>query len=151
MTDLENELANTSALSARERELLEPPKPVTHAESHRTTLLEEMLADEAFDRHNRLRVIELTHLEPSELARYVDETCKGDPRHDLVSYLTEGIDELPFEARPKLCRLMRRLLVGEITIEEQCTLNEFLVKAMLAQGLHNVKYALEQARRRVRA
>lgn len=149
MTDLERELANASALSAGERELLDRPTP--QEANNPTTLIEDMLADEAFDRRNRLAAIDLTHLEPSELARYVDETCKGDPRHDVVSYLTSGMDELEFAARPKLCRLVRRLLLGEITIEEQASLNELLVKAMLAQGLHNVQCALGQARRRVRS
>lgn len=112
-----------------------------------TTLIEEMLADDAFDRAKRLPVLELTHLEPAELARYIDETCGGDPRYDFAGHLTDGIDDMVLVDRPRMNALVRRLLTGEITVEEQARFNEIAVRAMLEHGVREVRSALELARR----
>lgn len=112
-----------------------------------TTLIEELLTDDAFDRAKRLPVLELTHLEPAELARHIDETCGGDPRYDVTGYLAEGLDDMAMVDRPRMNALVRRLLTGEITVEEQARFNELAVKAMLEHGVREVRSALELARR----
>lgn len=121
------------------RDLAQPP-----------TLIEEILRGEAYERGNDLAVQELIHLEPSELAKHIDDTCHGDPRCDYAGHLTDGLDDMAMVDRPKCNQLVRKLLLGEITIEDQARLNEICVKAMLAHGLHEVRAALEQARKAVR-
>lgn len=111
------------------------------------TLIEEMLLDEAFDRRHRLAVLELEHLDATELDRYVSETCNGDPRYDLATHLEQGLADMKLIERPRLNELVRKLLLGQITVEEQVELNEIQVRAMLSNGLHEVRNALEQARR----
>jgi hypothetical protein len=109
------------------------------------TLIEELLRDEAFDLVNRLPLIDLT-IEPTELARHIEETCNGDPRYDFVGHYADGMDDMPMVDRPKMNELVRKLLLGEITIDEQARLNELAVKAMLEHGLGQVRAALEIAR-----
>lgn len=110
-----------------------------------TTLVEEILANDEYDRRNRLPVQELTHLEAEELARHIEETCNGDPRYDFGSYLTAGLDDMLIVDRKHLNLLVRKLLIGEITVQQQADLNEIMVKAMLEHGVHEVRAALNQA------
>lgn len=111
-----------------------------------STLIDELLLDEAYDRKRRLPMVPLSHLEPVELVRYIDETCKGDPRHDFTSYLCDGLADMPMIERPRVNDLIRKLLVGVITIEEQAHLNALCVRAMLQCGVHEVRAALDRAR-----
>jgi hypothetical protein len=110
------------------------------------TLIDELLLDDTYDRQRHIPVVPLTHIEPIELVRFVDDTCKGDPRSDFASYLCDGIADMPMIERPHLNVLIRKLVLGVITIEEQAHLNALSVRAMLQCGVHDVRAALEKAR-----
>ena len=110
------------------------------------TLIDELLLDEAYDRKRHLPVAPLSHIEAVELVRFVADTCNGDPRHDFTSYLCDGLADMPMIERPHLNVLIRKLLLGVITIEEQAHLNALCVRAMLQCGVHDVRAALERAR-----
>lgn len=113
--------------------------------NRRSTLVEEMLAEDNYDRRYGIEPLELTHLEPAELARHIEETCK-DPSGDFASFYADGLNDMAMVDRPKMNALVRRLLLGEITVEEQARLNEIAIKAMLAHGVHEVQAALDQTR-----
>jgi hypothetical protein len=110
------------------------------------TLIDELLLNEAYDRQRRLPLVPLTHIERIELVRFVDDTCNGDPRCDFASYLCDGLADMPMIERPHVNTLIRKLLLGVITIEEQAHLNALSVRAMLQCGIHEVRAALEKAR-----
>ncbi len=108
------------------------------------TLVQELIQSAACDRRHGRAPESLQHVEARELARFIDETSTA-PRDDFGSYLTAGLDDMPLADRTHFNYLTRRLLIGEITVQQQADLNEICVRAMLAFGAGEVRHAVEQA------
>jgi hypothetical protein len=110
-----------------------------------TTLVEELLADQRYDRRNGIKSPAL-HLEARELVRFVAETC-DDESGDMLSFLCDAANDAEGDARNKLNELTAKLLLGTITIDEQQRWNDLMRSAMIDSGAHKVRFAMEQAER----